>query len=63
MEFHGTNTSREVNDLDRIVALLSERSFNVEVQMKDVNIICREQTIARVNPKFAQVKAKSKSSI
>ena len=63
MEFHGTNTSREVNDLDRIVALLEERSFNVEVQMKDVNIICREQTIARVNPKFAQVKAKSKSSI
>ena len=58
LEFHGTTTNQEINDLDRIVELLRRNSFEVETKIKDVATICREQTIKRVNPKFAQVKAK-----
>jgi hypothetical protein len=58
IEYHGTNTTREINSLDRVLKLLTESGFEVEVQEKDIGRACRPQTIARVNPVLASISAK-----
>jgi FkbM family methyltransferase len=58
IEFHGTNTTEEVNSLNRILKLLNDQGFETTVQSKDVMQACRPQTIARVDPILATISAK-----
>ncbi|NER38119.1 MAG: FkbM family methyltransferase [Oscillatoria sp. SIO1A7] len=60
LEFHGTTKNNDINNLDRIVTLLEDKGFEVEVEVKDVTkIFLRHGVADRLNFHFAQVRAKN----
>ncbi|NEP44155.1 MAG: FkbM family methyltransferase [Okeania sp. SIO2H7] len=60
LEFHGTTKTVEINNLDRIVALLEDKGFEVRVEFKDVSKIFLHGTEDTSNFHYAQVKAANK---
>ncbi|MGB3513739.1 MAG: FkbM family methyltransferase [Microcoleaceae cyanobacterium] len=62
LEFHGTNKSNDINDMDRIVTLLENKEFEVKVEFKDVRktTLRYNTTVDKLNLHLAQVRAVNK---
>lgn len=61
LEFHGTGQNNDTNNLERIVTLLEDKGFDVNVDVKDVKkVVLRDSIADRLNLHFAQVRAKNK---
>ncbi len=59
IEFHGTNTSREVNDIGRISEMLERNGFEIDVIEKDLTKSFRESSIAELDPDLLLIRARN----
>jgi hypothetical protein len=59
IEFHGTNTSREVNDIGRISEMLERNGLAIGLIEKDLTKSFRERTIAELDPDLMLIRAKN----
>ncbi len=57
IEFHGTNTSREVNDIGRISEMLERNGFEIDVIEKDLTKSFKESSIAELDPDLLLIRA------
>jgi FkbM family methyltransferase len=59
IEFYGTNTSREVNDIGRISEMLECNGFAIGLIEKDLTKSFREMTITELDPDLMLIRAKN----